>query len=57
MLVELGATCAPTDRFDFRYLQQKAFGKQAHLVGVRQRDPRTQQHRDGERPLIERRQE
>jgi len=34
MLVEFGATCAPTDRFDFRDLQQKTFGKQAHLVAA-----------------------
>jgi hypothetical protein len=38
--LQLGATCAPTDRFDFRYLQQKTFGKAGPLLDSASEIPR-----------------
>ena len=57
MLVELGPARAAADGLHLGDLQDQPLGDQAHPVGLGERDAGPQQHRDGERALVEGRQE
>jgi hypothetical protein len=57
VLVELGAPGAAADGLHFRHLQDQPLGDEADAIGFGERDARPQQHGDGERSLVEGRQE
>ena len=57
MLVEFGAAGAAADQLDLRHLHDQPLGDQPDAVAFRQRDAGIEQHVDGERALVEGRQE
>ena len=57
MLVEFGAAGAAADELHLRHLQDQLLGDQADAVALGQRDAGIEQHVDGERALVEGRQE
>ena len=57
MLIQFGAPGPPPDGLDFGHLHQDPLGNQADPIGFGERDARIEQHVDGERALVEGRQE
>ena len=57
MLVEFRASRAAPNRLCLGHLQDELFGDQAHAMRFGERDARPEQHRNGERALVERGQE
>ena len=57
MLVEFRSAGAAADLLDFRDLHDQPLGDQADTMALRKRDPRIEEHIDGQRALVEGRQE